>query len=365
MSRDSITEKDPVESIPVDLSPSVAVPAVVSPPTHRSSVAKDDPVALDSPADLGTEPDGSTTPPAPEDEVVVVLVDEEPSLPTTVEELQALVLSLRKENAELKAQLSASASAPAEKKKVIPDVAPTGKLQHITRGRIAPRAKVSKPTPEQQSETVRETTESPSEITTSEPPVDPAQAEEARKKRIIMNMGGVNPLMGFDPSSVVLKQRSAILNRGLSSGGNSPQGEPTTTSSSSPTTPVVVEKHIERVNSTHEFVLPNADEGLVREWIGGVLGDGVLKDGDIKDSLKDGQVLVKLINAVKPDANLKVNTGRFTFMHLENINNFLKVAEQLGVPRNSLFAPTDLTEGSDVPKVVNVLGYVKTLVDLK
>lgn len=46
-------------------------------------------------------------------------------------------------------------------------------------------------------------------------------------------------------------------------------------------------------------------------------------EADFKNVIKDGVLLVKLVNAVNK-TNLKVNTGRFTFCHAENIDNFCR-----------------------------------------
>nr|XP_054764290.1 transgelin-like [Lytechinus pictus] len=51
----------------------------------------------------------------------------------------------------------------------------------------------------------------------------------------------------------------------------------------------------------------------------------------------------------------KINTSAMAFMQMENIGNFVKFAEQFGVPKESLFQTVDLYEERDVGMVVMCL----------
>ena len=42
-------------------------------------------------------------------------------------------------------------------------------------------------------------------------------------------------------------------------------------------------------------------------------------------------------------------------MQMENINNFLKAAQEIGVPKYDLFMSIDLYEGKNIPQVVQAL----------
>lgn len=86
-------------------------------------------------------------------------------------------------------------------------------------------------------------------------------------------------------------------------------------------------------------------------------------ESDFNSALKDGQVACKLVNALRPSALIKINTGKFPIMQIENINSFLKAAKDLGVPPQSLFSVADLFEAGDIPKVLQCLSSIKKIQD--
>ncbi|XP_041475112.1 muscle-specific protein 20-like isoform X1 [Lytechinus variegatus] len=100
-----------------------------------------------------------------------------------------------------------------------------------------------------------------------------------------------------------------------------------------------------------------------RKWVEQVVGEP-LKDQEIgshhfAESLKDGVVLCKLINKIvahfgSPQIK-KINTSSMAFKQMENIGNFVKFAEEFGVPKESLFQTVDLYEERDVGMVVTCL----------
>ncbi|KAJ3086447.1 Muscle-specific protein 20 [Quaeritorhiza haematococci] len=275
-----------------------------------------------------------------------------------IENLREEVSSLQARNEELEKKV-----AELEKKLAVPVELPsTGrKLQHATKARASgPRARSSRasradsersistedgnlrdsvagtldvdtsaentttPTesPQQTAEpTEEESTATPNSALASSPP-DP-QAEFRRK---IANIGGVNPFAGLiNPMSVQLK----------------PRGPPTRTSSA---------------EGLLEGLEVNEDE--IREWIKDKTGEeSVGKDSGVplQSVLKNGQVLCRLINAVRPDSPIKVNTGKFSFMHMENLNNYIKSADSMGVPQNVSFTAVDLYDGTDMEKACDVI----------
>uniref|UniRef100_A0A2R5LMW9 Transgelin n=1 Tax=Ornithodoros turicata TaxID=34597 RepID=A0A2R5LMW9_9ACAR len=71
------------------------------------------------------------------------------------------------------------------------------------------------------------------------------------------------------------------------------------------------------------------------------------------EQLKDGTVLCKLINVLKPGAipDKKINTSKMAFKCMENINQFLDHARQLGVPAQETFQTVDLWEKQNLLSV--------------
>ena len=77
------------------------------------------------------------------------------------------------------------------------------------------------------------------------------------------------------------------------------------------------------------------------------------KSGDVHAVLKDGQVLCKLVNILKPGSVKKINTGSMVFKQMENINMFLSACEALGCKKLDLFQTVDLHEAGNIPQVIN------------
>ncbi len=82
---------------------------------------------------------------------------------------------------------------------------------------------------------------------------------------------------------------------------------------------------------------------------------------DFQASLRDGVVLCKLVNAIKPNSVAKINSGNLAFKQMENINNFIAVARDMGVRPADLFQTVDLYEGSNMTQVLTTLDNVKRL----
>lgn len=74
-----------------------------------------------------------------------------------------------------------------------------------------------------------------------------------------------------------------------------------------------------------------------------------------EDVLKDGQVLCRLINKIKPGAIAKVNESGGQFKMMENVNNFQKAIKEYGVPDLDVFQTVDLFEKKDISQVTNTL----------
>merc|ERR1719383_877995 len=83
--------------------------------------------------------------------------------------------------------------------------------------------------------------------------------------------------------------------------------------------------------------------------------------GGVKDSLefgailKDGSVLCKLINRLKPGSVKKINTMNAPFKQRENIEFFLKGCEAYGLKSQDLFQVNDLYECKNLYMIVDCL----------
>ncbi len=82
-------------------------------------------------------------------------------------------------------------------------------------------------------------------------------------------------------------------------------------------------------------------ERSLRQWIEGVLNEQ-LKGDDLGEALKDGSVLCRLANVIKPGSIKKINTKQVALMSMENIRHYLSFCWQIGLPSTSLFTSSDL-----------------------
>ncbi|XP_055894988.1 myophilin-like [Biomphalaria glabrata] len=105
-------------------------------------------------------------------------------------------------------------------------------------------------------------------------------------------------------------------------------------------------------------------EQRARLWIEAVLEEQI-SDEDRSQSLgmdrfqaalKDGTILCKLINKIKPGVmTKKMNTSKMPFLQMENISNFLEACEKLGVSKTDLFQTVDLYDKINMVQVVNCI----------
>jgi len=89
-------------------------------------------------------------------------------------------------------------------------------------------------------------------------------------------------------------------------------------------------------------------------WIEAVTGQTNLGTGDtLAASLKDGVIICEFANKIKPNAVSKINKGKMPFTQMENIGNYLKFAQSLGVKPSDMFQTVDLFENKNMNQVVN------------
>lgn len=95
-------------------------------------------------------------------------------------------------------------------------------------------------------------------------------------------------------------------------------------------------------------------EAEVLGWIEAVLGER-LQSGTFEEVLRDGTILCRLMNKLKPGAIAKINTTGGQFKMMENINKFQKAIKDYGVPDIDCFQTVDLYERRNIPQVTQCI----------
>lgn len=106
-----------------------------------------------------------------------------------------------------------------------------------------------------------------------------------------------------------------------------------------------------KINSKYSEEL--AQESL--EWIKTITNEPINVSGDMDnfyETLKDGTLLCRLVNLMKPNSVKKINESKMAFKCMENINAFLENARDMGVPAQETFQTVDLWERQNLNSVV-------------
>jgi len=111
------------------------------------------------------------------------------------------------------------------------------------------------------------------------------------------------------------------------------------------------------------------DEGKATEsrlWIEEMTGERFPfpspTSADFQKSLKNGVILCKLANAIRPRLIPNINNRSMPFMEMENIGNYINACKSLGLPPEYNFMTVDLYEGKNLSQVVlNVISLRRHL----
>uniref|UniRef100_A0A0X3PAW3 Transgelin n=1 Tax=Schistocephalus solidus TaxID=70667 RepID=A0A0X3PAW3_SCHSO len=94
----------------------------------------------------------------------------------------------------------------------------------------------------------------------------------------------------------------------------------------------------------------------VLTWIEQLLEIKLERSKIYEDILRDGVILCKVINKIKPGSVKKINEGAtMPFKIMENINAFLDAIKNYGVPTADLFQTVDLFEKKDIGQVTQTI----------
>jgi len=95
-------------------------------------------------------------------------------------------------------------------------------------------------------------------------------------------------------------------------------------------------------------------EAATRAWIEAVTHER-LGEMPLQQELKSGVVLCQLVNAIKPGVCPKPSPAKMPFKQMENISNYLKACDDLGVPRHEQFQTISLYENKNMLEVLTNL----------
>lgn len=92
------------------------------------------------------------------------------------------------------------------------------------------------------------------------------------------------------------------------------------------------------------------------EWVKEITGEPINTNGDMDnffEVLKDGVILCKLVNAIKPGSVKKINESKMAFKCMENLTAFVDVSIKVfNVPNQETFQSVDLWERQNLNAVV-------------
>ena len=104
-----------------------------------------------------------------------------------------------------------------------------------------------------------------------------------------------------------------------------------------------------------KYSLEREKEAL--NWVEAVMGErlfpGVQGADAVHEKLKDGVILCKLINKIRPGSVKNINSSKMAFKMMENIGFFLSACMALGMQKLDLFQTVDLYENQNMTQVID------------
>jgi len=91
------------------------------------------------------------------------------------------------------------------------------------------------------------------------------------------------------------------------------------------------------------------EEAEAQHWIEQVIGEKF--PVPYEDALRDGIILCKLMNRLRPGSVARVNVSGGDYKFMDNINQFLQAATAYGVPEVDLFQSVDLIAKKNIATV--------------
>ncbi|KAJ1914923.1 iqgap- protein [Mycoemilia scoparia] len=104
--------------------------------------------------------------------------------------------------------------------------------------------------------------------------------------------------------------------------------------------------------------------GEAREWIGLCIKEKLPPVGEFEESLRNGIALAKLARYIRPeivgkiyesDPNKAGKKRRLEFRHTDNINYFIAMIQEVGLPYLFHFELTDLYDRKNIPRVIHCI----------
>eukprot|EP01090_Pellita_catalonica_P005203 TRINITY_DN1509_c0_g1_i1.p1 TRINITY_DN1509_c0_g1~~TRINITY_DN1509_c0_g1_i1.p1 ORF type:complete len:288 (-),score=52.40 TRINITY_DN1509_c0_g1_i1:797-1660(-) len=95
-----------------------------------------------------------------------------------------------------------------------------------------------------------------------------------------------------------------------------------------------------------------------QRWIEAVTGERFSDPNDFVASTRDGVLLCKLVNGIKPGSVPKINSSSSAFAQRENISHFLNACRDLGLKDTQLFVSNDLFEAQRIRTVAITLYWL-------
>lgn len=96
-------------------------------------------------------------------------------------------------------------------------------------------------------------------------------------------------------------------------------------------------------------------EEKILKWIMDVTGEKVKDPDSIFDSLRDGIMLCKLVNTIRPGAIPRINTKPVKYLQIENISLFIRICKRVGCPQHDVMSAVDLFDGSNIRQVMTCI----------